>query len=223
MYSSGALVRSLAHKCLSKKVFGILILCFFTAAPAHADIIAAWDFNDENLLVDYGSGTFTSTDSSLDYLSHGSNYYPNIRRVGISYGVANSCGWEVRVSTRNFENITISFKASLAGKGPKQISLLYSADEGSTWFEFLNWPWLGASWLSYNQVALASNLDVNNVANDCADLRIRYIATGDGLGGNNHLDDLVIEGTHAPEPSAMAIIILGGLLLARRGRNGHRG
>lgn len=96
-----------------------LVFCFFSAAAVKADVIAVWNFNDANLLVDRGQGTLTTTATNIMFLT-GTNFEASTIPIGDPAGLAltipggpnlqnNGSVVEIHVSTLGFENIAISW------------------------------------------------------------------------------------------------------------------
>src|SRR5215207_2310345 len=96
-----------------------LLFCFFSAAAVKADVIAVWNFNDANLVVDRGQGTLTTTATNIMFLT-GTHFEASTVPIGDPAGLAltipggpnlqnNGSVVEIHVSTLGFENIAISW------------------------------------------------------------------------------------------------------------------
>jgi hypothetical protein len=189
---------------------------------AHADEIAVWNFNDNDLIVDHGAGTLTTnfvpanvvffSDSSLNArqgdaagnafsLQGGANNQNNGRNITFS------------VSTLGLTDIRVSFATQRTATGFGTDQFQYSTD-GVTFFNHtLYVPGTSFAAFTFN---LSSITALNNNPNET--FRIVFNGASSEL-GNNRIDNLVVDGT-TPEPAT--ILLLGTSLFGLCAKMRHR-
>lgn len=192
-----------------------LVFCFFSAAAAKADVIAVWNFNDANLLVDRGQGTLTTTATNIMFLT-GTNFEASTIPIGDPAGLAltipggpnlqnNGSVVEIHVSTLGFESIAISWAWQRNDTGFNDDVIRESFD-GTTFqgfsFAGINTNFFGGVHISYfaghpagNNPFYAIRITLNGATSET---------------GNIRFDNIVVTGTPiVPEPASMILLSAG--------------
>ena len=136
--------------------------------------------------------------------------------------------FQFQVSTLGFQNITLSYDQVGSATGPKSFGIQYSTDgSGFTTFGSSYSVTSAPSW-NPNTVSGAANesfaFDLSSVTglNNLAAVYFRVIdqsaTTGGainlgnvGTGGTGRLDNFLVNGTVVPEPSTLALAVVGGI------------
>ncbi|MBS0656775.1 MAG: PEP-CTERM sorting domain-containing protein [Verrucomicrobia bacterium] len=124
---------------------------------------------------------------------------------------ANGFSIVIGVSTTGFENISLSFASQRSGTGFNNNTFAFSLD-GTNFTPFGSTVAPGTSFAAITQ---ALPVEVANAPS----VFIRYTVTGaSSAAGNNRLDNIVITGTPIPEPSTIALGLVGlaGMVALRR-------
>jgi len=188
------------------------------AANAPAAIIASWNFNDTNTVVDQGSGTLTTTAVAGWTTGTATNALlgvPAGQALSFSGTGNNNRSVDILFTTLGFQEavVTLAWKRNNNGYNSNQIS--YSTD-GATFIDFgspVN-PQIntfGVQTLSFasiaaidNQAAVVVRIKLNGASNN---------------GGTNAMDNINIEARPVPAPGAIVLTMMGaGLMMARRRR-----
>ena len=198
----------------------VFLFLFLSAPSLHATEIAIWNFNDSDLLVDHGSGTFTS-DFNLTNILFAAGTGNNARLGDLAgqalslqggTGTANN-GHNITfsVSTVGFANIIVSFATQGTSTGFNLNQFQYSLD-GTNFVDF-GAPYTPASAFGATPVVfnLSSIAGLNNNPN--AAFRIVFAGATSST-GNNRIDNIVVEGTSSdstavPEPATMVLLLTG--------------
>ena len=216
------------HRLTRRFIFNLICAVLMLAAAtqaARADELAVWNFNDSNLNVDRGNGTFTSNliAANIGFAAGTTN---NARLGDIAgqalslqggTGVANN-GRNItfNVSTLGFSNIVVSFATQGTSTGFNSNQFQYSLD-GLSFIDF-GPPYVPLS--AFGTVplvfTLSSILGLNN--NPTAAFRIVFNGATSST-GTNRIDNFVVEGTAVetnstiPEPMSVMLLLtgLGGL------------
>ena len=216
------------HRLTRRFIFNLICAVLMLAAAtqaARADELAVWNFNDSNLNVDRGNGTFTSNliAANIQFAAGTTN---NARLGDIAgqalslqggTGVANN-GRNItfNVSTLGFSNIVVSFATQGTSTGFNSNQFQYSLD-GLSFIDF-GPPYVPLS--AFGTVplvfTLSSILGLNN--NPTAAFRIVFNGATSST-GTNRIDNFVVEGTAVetnstiPEPMSVMLLLtgLGGL------------
>jgi len=203
-----------------------LLLC--GARSTHANEITIWNFNDSDLLADFGAGTLTSDFNAANVLFAAGT--TNNARLGAPAGQAlslqggtglanNGRNITFAVSTVGFANIMISFAIQGTSTGFNSNQFQYTLD-GLSWINFGS-PFTPPT--AFGSTPVVFNLSGISGLNDNPDAAFRIIFNGSTTStGNNRLDNLVVEGTTAtiPEPTTVLLLLTGltGLIGFKRKR-----
>jgi PEP-CTERM motif-containing protein len=197
-----------------------LALVFFlsSAAAVKADVIAVWNFNDSNLIVDRGQGTLTTTANPANIIFlPGTDFEASTIPIGDPAGLAlafqagtnlqnNGMIVEIHVSTLGFENVAISWAWQRNDTGFNDDVIRESFD-GTTFqgfsFAAINTNFFGGNHISYFAGHPAGN-------NPFFAIRIT-LSGATSETGNVRFDNIVVTGTQiVPEPATM-LLLSGGL------------
>lgn len=195
---------------------------------ARADEIAIWNFNDVDLIVDHGAGSLTTSFPTVGFaagsLINARQGDPALQALNLSNNINNGQNITMSVSTLGFGNIRLSFASQRTATGFNSNQLQYSLD-GTTFVDF-DVPYNPATAFALVVFDLSSITGLNDNPN--AVFRIVFNGATSS-GGNNRIDNLVVEGTSIegtpiPEPMTLALFGSGimSLLAARRMRKGQR-
>ncbi len=206
----------------------ILLLLLIGANSTRATEITIWNFNDSDLLPDYGAGTLTSDFNVANILFAAGT--TNNARQGAPAGQAlslqggtgtanNGRNITFSVSTLGFANIIISFATQGTSTGFNSNQFQYSLD-GLSWINFGS-PFTPPT--AFGSIPVVFNLSAIPGLNNNPNAAFRIIFNGSTTStGNNRLDNLVVDGTSAtiPEPTTALLLITGltGLLGFKRKR-----
>jgi hypothetical protein len=208
------------------------VLLFFAASQAAvADELAVWNFNDSDLNVDHGSGTFTTNLNVANILFAAGT--TNNARLGDLAGQAlslqggtsnanNGRNLTFNVSTAGFSNIIVSFATQGTSTGFNSNQFQYSLD-GINFIDFGS-PYVPAT--AFGSLPLVFSLVSIAGLNNNPNAAFRIVFNGaTSATGNNRIDNIVVEGTGVstssiPEPTTAVLLLSGlsGLYKLRRRR-----
>jgi len=192
-----------------------LLLC--GASSTYANEITIWNFNDSDLLADFGAGTLTSDFNVANILFAAGT--TNNARLGAPAGQAlslqggtgtanNGRNITFGVSTAGFANIIISFAIQGTSTGFNSNQFQYTLD-GLSWINFGS-PFSPPT--AFGTTPVVFNLSGISGLNDNPDAAFRIVFNGSTTStGNNRLDNFVVEGTTAtiPEPTTVLLLLTG--------------
>ena len=206
----------------------ILWLLLIGANSTRATEITIWNFNDSDLLADFGGGTLTS-DFNVANILFAAGTTNNVRQ-GAPAGQAlslqggtgtanNGRNITFSVSTLGFANIIISFATQGTSTGFNSNQFQYSLD-GLSWINFGS-PFTPPT--AFGSTPVVFNLSAIPGLNDNPNAAFRIIFNGSTTStGNNRLDNLVVDGTSTtiPEPTTALLLLTGltGILGLKRKR-----
>jgi hypothetical protein len=184
----------------------MLALTLVAPLTLDAGVIAGWDFNDQNLTVDQGSGTLTIDPSRTPgyNIRTGSDYY-------MTFGVSdNTSYFTIQVTGTGLSGFAVGYDANAIFVNPAQL-WEYSVNSGASWSSAgLTQPGniVAFNWTSYN-VDFSSATSLNGASTVW--LRNTF---GNGAG---QFDNIQV--TAVPEPVNVAMGIFGlGLVGTTAGR-----
>jgi hypothetical protein len=202
-------------------------LIFLAASQvARADTLAIWNFNDSDLNVDHGSGTFTSSLNVVNVLfaagttNNARQSDPAGQALSLQGGTGNANNGRnitFNVSTAGFSNIIVSFATQGTSTGFNSNQFQYSLD-GITFVDF-GPPYTPAT--AFGTLPLVFSLAAIVALNNNPNAAFRIVFNGaTSSTGSNRIDNIVVEGTSAtvPEPASVLLLLsgLGGLYKVRR-------
>ena len=206
----------------------ILLLLLIGANSARATEITIWNFNDSDLLADFGAGTLTSDFNVANILFAAGT--TNNARQGAPAGQAlalqggtgtanNGRNITFSVSTLGFANIIISFATQGTSTGFNSNQFQYSLD-GLSWINFGS-PFTPPT--AFGSTPVVFDLSAIPGLNDNPNAAFRIIFNGSTTStGNNRLDNFVVDGTSTtiPEPTTALLLLTGltGILGLKRKR-----
>ena len=171
----------------------------FVLGIASAVTLANWNFDDENLIVDTGTGTLTISDTRTD------SYVLGNPSTGDALSTS---GWDVanrylqfNVSTLGYQNINLKLDyKSTSTTGPTQFKIQYSAD-GTTFTDLTGSTTSISSSFTTSPMS-TFNLSSISAINNNANAKFRLTVTGLGTTGSLHIDNVLIEGVTYTAPLA---------------------
>ncbi|MFZ7946323.1 5'-nucleotidase C-terminal domain-containing protein [Neobacillus sp. 19] len=177
-----------SKKWVSILLTAIMLLAMVVPLNVSADTtpvsLAKWDFSKGNNLV-ATSGTAANADKRLSATGAAITGYNAGPTTGISVPnantwTANPSFWKVSVSTKGYQNITLSSKQYGSSTGPKDFKVQYSLDD-STWVDVPNASvTVAANWTS----GVLTNVALPKEVNDKDVLHIRWLKSSDtSIGG----------------------------------------
>jgi len=219
------------NRQISSTLFMAALLLALGVRSASADELAVWNFNDSDLVVDHGSGTLVTNFVAANVLFAAGT--TNNARLGDTAGQAlslqggtgntnNGRNITLNVSTLGFTNIIVSFAMQGTSTGFNLNQFQYSLD-GINFTDF-GAPFVPSTAFGTIPIVftLSSIIGLNNNPN--AAFRIVFNGASSST-GNNRIDNVVVEGTAAPEttipePSTALLLISGitGLVIKRKKR-----
>ena len=202
---------------LSFNLMSAIMLLFLGSQATRANEIAIWNFNDSNLIVDHGTGVFTS-DFIVANILFAAGTTNNARLgnpAGQSLSLQGGSGTAnngrhitFNVSTLGFSNIVVSFATQGTSTGFNNNQFQYSLD-GITFVDF------GPAYTpatAFGTVPLVFTLASIAGLNDNASAAFRIVFNGaSSATGTNRIDNFVVEGSPSgvPEPATVVLLVSG--------------
>ncbi len=181
----------------------------WTGGGGSEEVLASWNFNDENQVADGGIAANSSAtviavgDLNIkDYTTGplGSGAGDKALTADNWAGGANSKYWQTTISTEGYTDIKLSSKQAGSNTGPRDFKVQYKIGSGGTWTDISGATVTVANnWTAgvLNKVALPTE------CNDQEELYIRWIMTSNtsvnngtvANGGTSRIDDIIIKGS----------------------------
>jgi hypothetical protein len=196
--------------------------------PLRAELIASWNFNDSDQIVDQGAGALTTNFPAADI-----SYAAGTTRNALNEVVAgqaltvrnqanNGAGYlDFAINTTGYTGLVFSMATQRTATGFNNNQLAYSTNGGTSFTSF-GTPYNPAA--SFDVVEFDMTAITGLDQNPNAMFRILFSGATSAT-GNNRLDNVVVQGTHqpvsVPEPPAWLMTWAAGGLLAL-GRKSHR-
>ncbi|MBZ4664130.1 MAG: cell wall binding protein [Caloramator sp.] len=183
---------------------------------AQTEIVAAWDYTSAPTSYPIPATSGVLKDSA--FLSHfrSDNIIPKYSSGSLSINGwdngANTKYWQIQLSTKGYENLTLSAKTRSSSTGPKNFKVIYSIDNGATWNDVPNSDYaITGTTLSYYMPTLLLPQDASNVEN----LIIRFIMTSNATSssttvtevaptGTSNINNIVVSGTLVVDEETVA-------------------
>lgn len=196
-------------------ILNIVLPEFQVFASTEVSKIAAWDYTDV-----VASATLPATGGELKteaVLSNSQDATPNWSSGSLSLknwdNGQDKKYWNIRLSTKGYEDITLSAKTRSSGTGPRDFKVIYSKDNGTTWADVQNGGYeITGTTLSYY---MKQNVQLPEDAADVESLLVRFIMTSNkkidgsgevGSGGASNINNIVFSGTPVENDSTVSAI-----------------
>ena len=199
------------------------------AASAQAETLANWTF-ETSVPSTAGpfaaeAGTFAGTSQASGLHASGATVYSNPVGNG-SVESFSSNNWntddyyQFTTTTTGYQAITIAWQQTRSGTGPATFDLEWSTD--GTNFSVLtnNYNIDQVTWASGSPIGGSDFGPTAGPASLDNQATIWFRMTSDSgasaAAGTNRIDNVIISGTLIPEPTTLALLAVGGLLIRRR-------
>lgn len=193
------------------------------AEDAEPVTIAGWDYT--NVPDTAAIAATTGVLATGAELTNFKGIKPNSSTTGWSLDAWNEGAdtkfWEISMSTKDYNNITLSAKTRSSGTGPRDFKVSYSIDNGVSWNDVPGSSYaITSTTLKNNMPTLSLPADTANVDN----LQIRFIMTSNissragtstypateavALGGTSNINNIIVVGTPITitEPGTIAAV-----------------
>jgi hypothetical protein len=223
------------------KIAAALVVACAAASAAQADLIAYWNFNDNVTGTNNGDTYAPTTGAGLIQLvvpsqdqagsNRGINSFGGTITNAIAPDIAGQSlviqGSAAESGTAPFPNNGATLTISFSMTSFEDVFLTFATQRTSTGFnsnqvawstDGVNYTDLGAPYLPAGTFGLQT-FDFSGLLDNAATAFIRITVDGaTGVSGNNRFDNFQLNATLVPAPGALALVGLGGLLVARRRR-----
>ena len=213
-------------KFLSTFIALLMLFNVFISVPkvnaAEPETVAAWDYTAKpaSAAVPATSGANSTGAVLTNFNNITPGYSSNSLSIGGWDGGANTKYWQISLSTRGYENLTLSAKTRSSGTGPRDFKLIYSVDSGNAWNDVPNSNYSITSTTLGNFMSSPILLPVD--ASNVDILLIRFIMTsntssraGTGTypsdetvasGGTSNIDNIYITGTQTASSTVVGTV-----------------
>ncbi|MGL5379508.1 5'-nucleotidase C-terminal domain-containing protein [Clostridium sp.] len=180
-----------------------------------ASQIAAWNYTDA-----VSSATLPATAGELKaeaVLTNSQGNIPTFSTGSIATNGwdngENSKFWHMRISTKGYENVTVSAKTRSSNTGPRDFKVIYSVDGGSEWKDVPESSYqIASTTLNYY---MKENISLPEDASNCDSLLVRFIITSNtsvngntiSSGGASNINNLVFKGTPIKDDSTVGGVV----------------
>lgn len=184
-----------------------------TASAATLEIIAAWDYTaaPSAATIPANSGELATKAELTNYKNAAPTY--SATSLSIS-GWDNGAGtkyWQLSLSTKGYDNLTLSAKTRSSGTGPRDFKVIYSIDNGTNWTDVLG------SVYAITGTTLSNYMPAVNLPADAYDsekLLLRFVMTSNASSGNtanlaasggtSNINNILIAGTPVSNSETVA-------------------
>jgi hypothetical protein len=223
------------------KIAAALVVACAAASAAQADLIAYWNFNDNVTGTNNGDTYAPTTGAGLIQLA-----VPSQDQAGNNRGINSFAGSIINAIVPDIAGQSLAVQASSAESGAapfpnngatltisfsmagfEDVFLTFATQRTNTGFnnnqvaystDGTNYTNLGAAYNPATGFSLQT-FDFSGLLDNAATAFIRITLDGaTNVGGNNRFDNFQLNATLVPAPGALALVGLGGLLVARRRR-----
>lgn len=191
----------------------LVLLVAAQSQAVRADEIAIWNFNDSNLIVDHGVGTLITSFPSFTFATGTSINArlgdPALQALVLGGNANNGQSFTISLSTIGFGSLSVSLATQRTSTGFNANQFQYSLD-GVSFIDFQA-PFSPAT--AFGPVIF----DLSSIAGLANNPNVAFRIVLDGAtssGGNNRIDNLVVEGVPIaaepiPEPATLTLFSLG--------------
>ena len=224
-----------------KKFLALTALVAISAAPTFADTLATWTFESSGLsgttTFAPGANTTTTNFFAEGGSQAGTAVATGLHATAATYSSPSGNGttkslsannwsvgdyWQLQLNTVGFSGLSLSYDQTGSGTGPRDFALSYSLNGtsftsiGSTYSVVLSTWNATTPMIGFTQTYdLGAFTDINNASTvyfRLTDMSTTAInGTTVGTGGTDRIDNFSVFTTPVPEPSTVALGILGGL------------
>lgn len=196
MFSKSNLLKKLTAIFISLLMVFNILGVNIQGFAAQSETIAAWDYTSTptNYPIPATSGALK--DSA--YLSHfrSDNIIPNYSTGSLSINGwdngANTKYWQIQLSTKGYENLTLSAKTRSSSTGPKNFKVIYSIDNGMTWNDVVNSDYAITGTTLSN---FMPTISLPNEASNKDNIIIRFIMTSNATSSSTTVTEVSPTGT----------------------------
>lgn len=192
-----------------------------------ADVLAYWNFNNDNLDVTQGAGTLTTNFEAANVLFFSGttlnalNDDPSGSALSLQGGadLINNGAWvQFEIDTTGYQDLVLSFATRKTSTGFNNNQVSYSEDGGETWIDFGS-PYDPPGGFVDPDSILSFDFSSVMGLNDNSTALFRITLDGaTSSAGNNRIDNVQFNANQIPAPGALALLGLAGLVGARRRR-----
>jgi MYXO-CTERM domain-containing protein len=222
-----------------KTLLTVLTLTAAVSSAASADLVAGWSIptsipgSTTGSNYTYGAanqGVQTEGSSLSGFHASASTTWSSPAGNGSLYSFSSnnwSVGdyYQIAVSTSGFTDISLSWDQTRSGTGPSSFSVAVSTD-GTNFTTITSYTVIVNStagsisaWSSTGAVQSAFTTTISSIAAaaDSATVYFRFVNEGTAAtAGTNRIDNIVVNGSVVPSPSALALLAVAGLVARRR-------
>jgi hypothetical protein len=182
----------------------------FGVMAAASETVAAWDCTavPASAVVPATSGALATVAELTNFKSAIPTYSTGSLSInGWDNGAATKY-WQINLSTKGYDNLTLSAKTRSSGTGPKEFKVVYSVDNGAIWNDVPNGAYTITGTTLSNYMPAVS---LPAGAADAEKLLVRFIMTSNvsqggaivGSGGTSNINNILVTGTPVSNASTV--------------------